>query len=115
MNILRLSSLLLVCITVGCAWAQPQKEIAKVKVTQAGGVYLNGKPVTPSEFGQELARLQGRNGVIWYFREAPEQQPSDLARVIFNTIIDAEIPVCLFEKDFDTQIESDALQCFEPP
>ncbi|MFQ5846665.1 MAG: hypothetical protein ACE5IQ_03215 [Candidatus Methylomirabilales bacterium] len=51
------------------------KEIAKVKIDRAGTIYLSGKTSTLEELKQEVVRLKQANGIIWYFRENPQDEP----------------------------------------
>ena len=76
-------------------------EIAKVKVDQAGTMYLNGKTVTIEELKQEFARLKQANGAVWYYRENPQGEPPAQAMAVIQAVIDAKLPVRLLEKDFD--------------
>ncbi|MEE8624716.1 MAG: hypothetical protein V3T19_05195 [Acidiferrobacterales bacterium] len=76
-------------------------EIAKVKVTQAGTIYLGGKFVTLGELKQELARLKQVNGTVWYYRDNPQGEPPPQAMAVIQAIVAAKIPVKMHEKDFD--------------
>ena len=76
-------------------------EIAKVKVTRTGAIYLNGKGVTMGELKEEFARLTQVNGAVRYHRENPQGEPPPEALAVIQAIIDAKLPVKLLEKDFD--------------
>ena len=76
-------------------------EIAKVKVNQAGTIYLNGKVVTIESLKQEFARLKQGNGAVWYYRENPRGEPPPQAMAVIQAIIDANLPVRLMERDFE--------------
>jgi hypothetical protein len=72
-------------------------EIAKVKVDQAGTIYLTGKTVTMEELKQEFARLKQANGAVWYYRENPQGEPPAQATAVIKAIIEAKLPVRLLE------------------
>lgn len=80
---------------------QEATEIAKVKVTRAGMIYLNGKLVGPEELKQEFARLKQANGAVWYYREDPHAEPPPQAMAVVEAIVEAQLPVRLLEEDFD--------------
>ena len=58
---------------------KPSLEIAKIKVTHAGRIYLNKKPVSWDDLSKHLTRLKKANGAIWYFRESPQKEPTKAA------------------------------------
>ncbi|MCH7895661.1 MAG: hypothetical protein IH782_02005 [candidate division NC10 bacterium] len=76
-------------------------EVAKVKVDQAGTIYLNGKTVSIEELKQEFSRLKQVKGEVWYHRENPQGEPPTQAMAVIQAIVDAKLPVKLLEKDFD--------------
>jgi hypothetical protein len=80
---------------------QEATEVAKVKVTQAGMIYLNGKTVTMAELKQEFTRLKQAHGVVWYYRENPQGEPPPQAMTVIEAIVEAKLPVKLVEKDFE--------------
>jgi len=59
--------------------AEAAGAIARIKVTQAGAVYLNRKPSSIAAVLDELARIQPLQGGVIYFREGPQQDPSPQA------------------------------------
>jgi hypothetical protein len=81
--------------------AQEAAEIAKVKVTQTGVIYLNGKKASMEELRQEFARLKQVNGVVWYYRENPQEEPPPQAMAVVEAIVEAQLPVRLPEEGFD--------------
>jgi hypothetical protein len=105
----------LVVLGVGCDQGSRQKpqpeearppgqesaDIAKVKVTQAGTIYLDGKTVTMAELEQEFARLKQAHGVVWYYRENPQGDPPPQAMAVIEAIVEKKLPVKLVEKDFE--------------
>ncbi len=80
---------------------QETAEIAKVKVTQTGVIYLNGKKASMEEVRQAFARLKQVNGVVWYYRENQREEPSPQAMAVIEAIVATKLPVRLVEKDFE--------------
>ena len=73
-------------------------KIAKVKVVQSDEIFLNEKPVSLSELKEAFAHLKKDNGVVWYYRENPQTEPSAKATSVVEAIIDAKLPVQLSSK-----------------
>ncbi len=115
MQIIWVTLVALVFFGVGCDKASEQPadrvqdggtvqqfaEIAKVKVDQAGTIYLNGKTVGLEELKEEFARLKQANGAVWYYRENPQGEPPAEAMEVIQAIVDAKLPVKMHEKEFD--------------
>jgi biopolymer transport protein ExbD len=76
-------------------------EYAKVKVTKAGKIYLNGKEAGLEQLRHEFARLKQANGAVLYYREDPQGEPPAEAMEVIQAIINAKLPVSLVEKDFE--------------
>jgi hypothetical protein len=77
-------------------------EVAKIKITTIGEIYLNKRRVTLEELDVELRRLKKANGIVWYYRE-PEEPNEKVATVIHDVIekiIELKLPIKLSEKDF---------------
>lgn len=101
----------LIVLGVGCDGGAEQRgardavqefaEIAKVKVTKAGVIYLDGRKVTIDELKQEFSRLKQANGAVWYYREDPQGEPPAQAMAVIEAIVEAQLPVRLVEKGFD--------------
>jgi hypothetical protein len=97
--------ILLVCVSCRPAAntaSQPSTsgEVAKVKVTQAGDIYLNGAKSNMDKIKAEFARLKKVNGMVWYYREAPEKPAPAAAESVMKAVIEARLPIKLFDKDF---------------
>jgi biopolymer transport protein ExbD len=83
--------------------------VAKVSISRTGEIKLNGKIVSFKKLENSFKSLKDNNGVVWYFRENPEEEspPSQAIKVI-NLIMDMNIPVRLSSKpDFSDSIDSD--------
>lgn len=80
--------------------AQDTTNVAKVKVTADGRVYLNGFETTLGGLRQEFERLATVNGEVWYYREDAESDPPRIVQDVLDAIIEAGLPVQFSETDF---------------
>ncbi|MGH7753072.1 MAG: NADH-quinone oxidoreductase subunit N [Gemmatimonadales bacterium] len=78
-----------------------QPEIAKVKVTAAGEITLNGRSVSLEELKREFARLKRVGGVVWYHRANPGGDPTPESMAVIEAVVAAGLPITLVEQDFD--------------
>jgi hypothetical protein len=100
---------LFVALSLCCACAAPRRalvgegtRVLKLKVTQAGDVYLDGRLKTPDEAFAELERLKREGGAVLYYREdGPQHQPHPNGLKVIHKIEELRLPVALSEKDFD--------------
>lgn len=100
----------LVVVLVGtfCSISSEAEAIAKVRVYRNGRMTLDGRQVTLDQMRKEFSDLKKKNGVVWYFREAPEQEPHPNATRVVQAIIDAKFPVSMSNKeDFSTVVLPD--------
>jgi hypothetical protein len=82
--------------------------IGKVRVYQSGKMTLDGRQVTIDEMRKGVSDLKKKNGVVWYFREAGEQEPHPNGPLVFQAIIDNKLPVSMSNKeDFSTVVLPD--------
>lgn len=82
--------------------------IARVKVSRAGQINLNGTQVTREQLRTALASLKDVNGVVGYYREGEADFPSEEAEKVFETILDAGLPLRMSSKpDFSDSIGPD--------
>jgi len=85
-----------------------EQPIAKVRAYRNGKITLNGREVTIEEMQNGFSDLKKKNGVVWYFREAAEQEPHPNATLVVKAIIDAKLPVSMSNKeDFSTVVLQD--------
>jgi hypothetical protein len=82
--------------------------IGKVRVYQNGKMTLDGRQVTIDEMRKGLSALKRGNGVVWYFREAGEQEPHPNGALVVQAIIENKLPVSMSNKeDFSTVVLPD--------
>lgn len=82
--------------------------VAKVRVSQAGQIELDGVKVTPEQFRTALVRLQDEDAEVWYYREglSVREPPSEAAAKAFKAIVDARLPVRISSKpDFSDYLD----------
>ena len=74
-------------------------EWVKVKIGGSGGVFLNKKPMTLSEFSTECARLKMIGGAIVLFVDAPNHALSPAQADVLRKITDAGVPMKMALKE----------------
>jgi hypothetical protein len=88
---------------------KPDANVAKVAVSRAGVITLNGREATIDEVRDALAKLAASKGVVWYYREAAdEEEPHPNAMLVISAVVDARLPVSLSTKpDFSNVLMPD--------
>ncbi len=92
-------------LAAGCAKGGREDEVPKfdrtvsIKVTKAGEVFYNKKPVSPDELGQELKALPSEGTLVCYHREEGDKEPHPIAVEVVKKVIEAGLPVRLSEKE----------------
>jgi hypothetical protein len=78
--------------------------VTKIKVCLSGNILVNDQEVSLSELGLILDELKAKNGVVWYFRESPEQEPTELTSITIQKVLDAivnrKLPVKLQTEEY---------------
>ena len=82
----------------------------KVSVFRDGSIRIDNQLVRLSDIDGHLAKASAEQKVIWYYREGPDQQPTDQQMEAFDAIIDAggryRMPLRLFAtSDFSESID----------
>jgi hypothetical protein len=73
-------------------------EVLKIAVIRNGKVTANGKPTTTEALDSICRDLAGHKGEVWYYREAPKEEPHPIAVKILDIIIRYNLPVRLSSK-----------------
>jgi hypothetical protein len=82
--------------------------IAKVRVSQAGQIELDGTRVTPERLRTALSSLAEDGGEIWYYRERMMEPMSEEASKAFKIVLDAGLTFRISSKpDFSDYIDSE--------
>jgi hypothetical protein len=117
---LKLTKLIIACLILGITipWAGCRKhsavtyvdrrtgrrelidpsEVAKIKVTRAGEIYLRGKLVTFEELETELVDLRRMNGAVWYHPEDPSHPVAAAAK---GAILKTRLPMKVTKEPFE--------------
>jgi hypothetical protein len=91
-----------------CSVSSAEEAVAKVRVYRNGKMTLDGRQITLDQMRKGFPDLKKKNGVVWYFREAAEQEPHPNATLVVQAIIDAKLPVSMSNKeDFSTVVLPD--------
>jgi hypothetical protein len=94
-------------LSLGYARAETM-EVARIQVSREGTVTIDGKPSTIVALNAVLARLKEKDGVVWFYREKPELEPTSQQSEIFAILMSARIPISLSTKpDFSDAIGED--------
>jgi len=109
MRRLRFIPILVITLALNGACAAPRPalvgedtKVLKLKVTQAGEIYLDGQPRTLDEAFAELEHLKRVRGAVLYYREdGPQHQPHPNGLKVIHKIEELRLPVGLSEKDFE--------------
>jgi hypothetical protein len=91
-------------LLVGCARRSDGPEpkfdkMVSIKVTKAGEVFYNKKPVSVDELARELNQLPKASTGVCYYREDPGSEPPPVAKQVLQKIIDARLAVKLSEEE----------------
>jgi hypothetical protein len=68
-------------------------EVAKVRVSVDGKLYLNDRVVTLDELNGELQRLTQVHGGVWFFDESSFGASRQQGQTVKKAIIEAKLPM----------------------
>ena len=81
--------------------------IARVSVLADGKLLLNGELVTLSALSAALKKLKEANGVVWYYRENGQGEPTPQAMSAIKLVVEHSLPVSMSSKaDFSDYIDA---------
>ena len=84
--------------------------VARVRVSQAGQIEMNGVKLTREQLGSALAKLGEQGGRVMYYREKWNEPPSEEAAKALEVIMEAGLPVRMSSKpDFSDYIGPDGV------
>jgi hypothetical protein len=82
--------------------------VARVRVSQAGQIELDGTRVTPERLRTALASLSEEGGEVWYYRERMMEPMSEEASKVFKIVVDAGLTIRISSKpDFSDYIDGE--------
>ena len=89
--------------------AQVNPTIAKVSVSAAGGLTLNGKQADLKAIEAEFRKLQAARGAVWYYREnGKTQEPTPQALAVLQLVVKYKLPISMSSKpDYSDYIDDD--------
>ena len=73
--------------------------VARVKVTQAGNIFLNGMATSLEDLKKDLVELKAKNGRVWYYRDNAKGEPAEQAMKVIQAIVDAKLPIRLCQTE----------------
>lgn len=81
--------------------------VARISVLTSGQLFLNGKPVTLTTLDKSLAELKSQNGVVWYYRENAQAEPSPEAMQAIQLVAKHKLPISMSTKaDFSDYVDA---------
>lgn len=84
----------------------PDTPVLKVAVFADGRLTVDGTASTVQALRESLPSLSERHGVVWYYREARQQEPPPIASEVLQAVIDARLPIRLSSRpDYSDAIE----------
>jgi hypothetical protein len=82
--------------------------VLKVAVFADGRLTVNGTASTIEGLRESLRTLSEKHGVVWYYREAGQQEPPAVATDVMQAVIDAGLPIRLSSRpDYSDSIGLD--------
>jgi hypothetical protein len=88
----------------------PAMPVARVRVSQAGQIEMNGVKLTREQLRSALTKLKADGGGVMYYRERWNEPPSEEAAKAFEVITEAGLPIRMSSKpDFSDYIGPDGV------
>jgi hypothetical protein len=86
----------------------PDAPVLKVAVFADGRLDVDGKASTIPALRESLRNLSDKHGVVWYYREAGQQDPPSIAMEVMKAVVDARLPIRLSSRpDYSDAIGAD--------
>jgi biopolymer transport protein ExbD len=83
---------------------------AKICISNAGSVELNGRQVELESIGPMLAELAQKKGAVFYGRDAPEEDPHPNGMKVLQMVMASRLPVRMSTKrDFSDAVSLDEI------
>jgi hypothetical protein len=109
MRAILLSAVSLSVCLAGCPQpvpVDPSLNILRVAVSANGEITVDGQASNLENLAQELEELKEVSGIVWYYRENPQDEPHPNAIKVMQLVIDNGLPISLFLKpDFSEQAD----------
>jgi hypothetical protein len=79
----------------------------KIAVLSDGRLFVDGAPSSIPALRNALRNLAQEKGVVWYYRQAGNQDPPPIATEVINEVIQARVPIRLSSKaDYSDAVTS---------
>ena len=73
---------------------------------RSGVIKVDGNPVTLAGLSTALAQIKAKKGAVLYYREGPNQEPTEHQLEVFKEIVSARVPISMSSKpDFSDVID----------
>jgi hypothetical protein len=73
----------------------PDAPVLKVAVFADGRLTVDGTAATIQSLQASLNTLSEKDGVVWYYREAGQQEPPPIAMDVMKAVVEARLPIRL--------------------
>ena len=102
----KILALLLMLVAQANTMAQTPP-IARVSALVDGKLLLNGQPIALPTLSAAFKKLKEANGVVWYYRENGQGEPTPEAMSAIKLIVEHSLPVSMSSKaDFSDYINA---------
>ena len=86
----------------------PDAPVLKVAVFADGRLTVDGTASTVESLRESLRSLKEKHGVVWYYREAGQQEPPPIATEVMKAVVEARLPIRLSSRpDYSDSIGFD--------
>jgi len=86
----------------------PDAPVLKVAVFADGRLTVDGTAATIQSLQASLHTLSEKHGVVWYYREAGQQEPPPIAMDVMKAVVEARLPIRLSSRpDYSDAIGAD--------
>jgi hypothetical protein len=86
----------------------PDAPVLKVAVFADGRLMVEGTASTLPALRESLRSLSEKKGVVWYYREAGQQEPPPIAMEVIQAVVEARLPIRLSSRpDYSDAIGAD--------
>lgn len=86
----------------------PDAPVLKIAVFADGRLTVDGTAATIQSLQASLRSLSEKHGVVWYYREAGQQEPPPIAMDVIKAVANAKLPIRLSSRpDYSDAIGPD--------
>ena len=86
----------------------PDAPVLKVAVFADGRLTVDGTATTIQSLEASLRTLSEKHGVVWYYREAGQQEPPPISIEVMKAVVEARLPIRLSSRpDYSDSIGFD--------